>query len=156
LRRPRRTLGVVDDDTVSLSNLQRRYPRHARHRLRKVDSAEAAIARSIRSRDRDPHDAADASNALDLISKYDIVADGSDNFATRYLVSTRVINQEPLVTAAVGTSDGSLTTLRAHETRDWRAQSDLPLVCSGAAAARHGARTCARAGTPGRLAGHLF
>ena len=59
-----------------------------------------------------------AANALALISKYDIVADGSDNFATRYLVSDACyFAKKPLVTAAVGTFDGSLTTLRAHETR---------------------------------------
>ena len=53
-----------------------------------------------------------------LIAKYDIVADGSDNFATRYLVSDACyFAKKPLVTAAVGTFDGSLTTLRAHETR---------------------------------------
>jgi len=60
----------------------------------------------------------DASNALKLISGYDIVADGSDNFATRYLVSDACyFAKKPLVTAAVGTFDGSLTTLRAHEMR---------------------------------------
>jgi adenylyltransferase/sulfurtransferase len=115
------TLGVVDDDTVSLSNLQRQVI-HATPDvgLRKVDSAEAAIARL------NPHVAIethmtrlDASNALDLISKYDIVADGSDNFATRYLVSDACyFAKKPLITAAVGTFDGSLTTLRAHETHD--------------------------------------
>jgi adenylyltransferase/sulfurtransferase len=115
------TLGVVDDDTVSLSNLQRQVifatPDIGQ---RKVDSAEAAIARL------NPHVAIethmmrlDASNAFDLISKYDIVADGSDNFATRYLVSDACyFAKKPLVTAAVGTFDGTLTTLRAHETRD--------------------------------------
>ena len=60
----------------------------------------------------------DAGNALKLISGYDIVADGSDNFATRYLVSDACyFAKKPLVTAAVGTFDGSLTTIRAHETR---------------------------------------
>ena len=60
----------------------------------------------------------DAGNALDLIAKYDIVADGSDNFATRYLVSDACyFARKPLVTAAVGTFDGSLTTLRPYETR---------------------------------------
>jgi adenylyltransferase/sulfurtransferase len=114
------TLGIVDDDVVSLSNLQRQVI-HATPDIgqRKVDSAEVAIARL------NPHVAVethmtrlDASNALDLISKYDIVADGSDNFATRYLVSDACyFAKKPLVTAAVGTFDGSLTTLRAHETR---------------------------------------
>jgi molybdopterin/thiamine biosynthesis adenylyltransferase len=113
------SLGIVDDDTESLSNLQRQVI-HATPDIgaRKVDSAEAAITRL------NPHVAVeihmtrlDRNNALDLISKYDVVADGSDNFATRYLVSDACyFAKKPLVTAAVGTFDGSLTTLRAHET----------------------------------------
>ena len=114
------TLGVVDDDTVSLSNLQRQVIFTTDDvGIRKVDSAEAVIARL------NPHVAVethmtriDASNALKLIADYDIVADGSDNFATRYLVSDACyFAKKPLVTAAVGTFDGSLTTLRAHEMR---------------------------------------
>jgi adenylyltransferase/sulfurtransferase len=114
------TLGVVDDDTVSLSNLQRQVIFTTDDiGNRKVDGAEAVIARL------NPHVAVethmtriDASNALKLISGYDIVADGSDNFATRYLVSDACyFAKKPLVTAAVGTFDGSLTTLRAHEMR---------------------------------------
>jgi adenylyltransferase/sulfurtransferase len=58
----------------------------------------------------------DAKNALDLLGRYDLVADGSDNFSTRYLVSDACyFAKRPLVTAAVGTFDGTLTTLRAHE-----------------------------------------
>jgi adenylyltransferase/sulfurtransferase len=57
-----------------------------------------------------------AANALDLISRYDLVADGCDNFSTRYLVSDACyLAKKPLVTAAMGTFDGTLTTLRAHE-----------------------------------------
>ena len=57
-----------------------------------------------------------AANARDLIGRYDLVADGSDNFATRYLVSDACcLAGKPLVTAAVGTFDGTLTTIRAHE-----------------------------------------
>jgi adenylyltransferase/sulfurtransferase len=115
------TLGVVDDDTVSLSNLQRQVI-HATPDVgeRKVDSAEAAIERLNPLVKVETHmTRLDAKNALDLISKYDIVADGSDNFATRYLVSDACyFVKKPLVTAAVGTFDGTLTTLRAHETRD--------------------------------------
>jgi adenylyltransferase/sulfurtransferase len=114
-------LGVVDDDTVSLSNLQRQVI-HATPDVgeRKVDSAEAAIERLNPLVKVETHmTRLDAKNALDLISKYDIVADGSDNFATRYLVSDACyFAKKPLVTAAVGTFDGTLTTLRAHETRD--------------------------------------
>jgi adenylyltransferase/sulfurtransferase len=114
------TLGIVDDDVVSLSNLQRQVI-HATPDIgqRKVDSAEAAITRLNPHVTVETHmTRLDASNAFDLISKYDIVADGSDNFATRYLVSDACyFAKRPLVTAAVGTFDGSLTTLRAHETR---------------------------------------
>jgi adenylyltransferase/sulfurtransferase len=112
------TLGIVDDDTVSLSNLQRQVI-HATPDVGrpKVDSAAEEIQRL------NPHVTVDrhairltAANALDLISSYDIVADGSDNFATRYLVSDACFfAQKPLVTAAVGPFDGTLTTLRAHE-----------------------------------------
>ena len=114
------TLGVVDDDAVSLSNLQRQVIFGTDDiGKRKVDGAEAVIARL------NPHVAVDAhmtridaSNALNLILQYDIVADGSDNFTTRYLVSDACyFAKKPLVTAAVGTFDGTLTTLRAHEMR---------------------------------------
>ena len=53
-----------------------------------------------------------------LRGRYDVVADGSDNFATRYLVSDACyFGRKPLITAALGTFDGSLTTIRAHERR---------------------------------------
>ena len=114
------TIGIVDDDAVSLSNLQRQVIFGTDDiGERKVDRAEAAVARL------NPHVAVethmtriDSRNALDLISHYDIVADGSDNFATRYLVADACyFAKKPLITAALGTFDGSLTTIRAHEKR---------------------------------------
>jgi len=112
------TLGVVDDDTVSLSNLQRQVI-HGTPDIDtpKVESAANAIERL------NPHVATTlhaerltAKNALAIIGGYDIVADGSDNFATRYLVADACyFARKPLVTAAVGTFDGTLTTIRAHE-----------------------------------------
>ena len=112
------TLGIVDDDTVSLSNLQRQVI-HATPDVGapKVDSAAAAIARL------NPHVTVEThpvrlgpANALDIIARYDLVADGSDNFATRYLVSDACyLAKRPLVTAAVGVFDGTVTTIRAHE-----------------------------------------
>src|SRR5436853_2134643 len=112
------TLGVIDDDVVSLSNLQRQII-HATPDVgvAKVESAAAEITRL------NPHVAVEkhstrltAANALDLIARYDLVADGSDNFATRYLVSDACyFARKPLVTAAMGTFDGTLTTIRAHE-----------------------------------------
>ena len=111
-------LGIVDDDTVSLSNLQRQVIHGTPDVGRpKVESAGDVVRRL------NPHVAIEthatrlvAGNAINLIRGYDIVADGSDNFATRYLVSDACyFAQRPLVTAAVGPFDGTLTTLRAHE-----------------------------------------
>jgi molybdopterin-synthase adenylyltransferase len=112
------TIGVIDDDVVSLSNLQRQVI-HATPDVgvAKVDSAAAVINRL------NPHVAVEqhparltAANALDLIGRYDLVADGSDNFATRYLVSDACyFAKKPLITAALGPFDGTLTTIRAHE-----------------------------------------
>jgi adenylyltransferase/sulfurtransferase len=111
---------VVDDDIVSLSNLQRQVIHSTPDiGMRKVDSAEAAIERLNPHVQVETHmTRLDVSNARDLIERYDIIADGSDNFATRYLVSdVCYFAKKPLVTAAVGTFDGSITTLRPHETR---------------------------------------
>jgi adenylyltransferase/sulfurtransferase len=112
------TLGIVDDDEVSLSNLQRQVI-HGTPEIGapKVASAAATIARI------NPHVTVEthatrlvAANALDIVGGYDLVADGSDNFATRYLVSDACfLARKPLVTAAMGTFDGTLTTIRAHE-----------------------------------------
>ena len=114
------TLGVVDDDAVSLSNLQRQVIHGTDDLGRpKIDSAAAVIARLNPNVAVEPHGVRlTEANALDLIGRYDLVADGSDNFATRYLVSdTCYFAKKPLVTAAVGTFDGTLTTIRAHERR---------------------------------------
>jgi adenylyltransferase/sulfurtransferase len=111
-------LGVIDDDKVALSNLQRQVI-HGTPDIGtpKVKSAANAIHRL------NPHvkiealaERLTAANALALVSNYDLVADGSDNFATRYLISDACfLASKPLVTAAVGTFDGTLTTIRAHE-----------------------------------------
>ena len=112
-------LGIVDDDTVALSNLQRQVIHGAADVGRlKVESAASAIARL------NPHVQVmthpvriTPDNAAALLADYDLVADGSDNFDTRYLVSDACFHAgKPLVTAAVGAYDGSLTTLRPFET----------------------------------------
>jgi molybdopterin/thiamine biosynthesis adenylyltransferase len=112
------TIGIVDNDVVALSNLQRQVI-HATPDLGrpKVESAAAAIARLNPHVAVEPHAVRIAAdNALALIARYDIVADGSDNFATRYLVSDACFfAKKRLVTAAVGIFDGTLTTIRAHE-----------------------------------------
>lgn len=113
------TLGVIDDDRVSLDNLQRQivHVTDAVGRL-KVESARDTLAKL------NPHVTVetfdfrlDASNALDIISRFDIVADGTDNFATRYLVSDACyFARRPLVHAAIGPFDGYITTLKPFMT----------------------------------------
>jgi molybdopterin/thiamine biosynthesis adenylyltransferase len=111
-------VGIVDDDAVALSNLQRQVI-HATAEIgeAKVESAAGAIRRLNPHVKVETHAARlVAANAVTLIGGYDIVADGSDNFATRYLVSDACFfAKKPLVTAAVGVFDGTLTTIRAHE-----------------------------------------
>lgn len=111
-------LGVVDDDAVSLSNLQRQVIHGSNDVGRpKVDSARDAVARINPHVRVETHALRlDADNARALVSAYDIVADGSDNFSTRYIVSDACFfEKKPLVTAAVGGFDASLTTLRPFE-----------------------------------------
>ena len=152
------TLGVVDDDIVSLSNLQRQIihttPDIGR---RKVDSAAEVIhalnphvhfeAHAVRL---------DAKNVMSLIGGYDLVLDGSDNFETRYLVSDACFFAgKPLITAALGKFDGSLTTIRAHEHGDEQGEFNPTYRClfPEAAAARHRAGL-RRGRRHGRACGH--
>jgi adenylyltransferase/sulfurtransferase len=112
------TIGVIDDDRVSLDNLQRQIV-HDTDRVGelKTESAAETLKRI------NPHvkvklhsERLNAENALDVIADYDIVADGSDNFATRYLVNDACyLAKKPLVFAAIGPFDGYLTTFRAFE-----------------------------------------
>ena len=136
------TLGVIDDDAVALSNLQRQVI-HGTPEIGepKVESAAATIRRLNPHVTVETHADPAGRRATRSISigRYDIVADGSDNFATRYLVSDACfLAKKPLVTAAVGVFDGTLTTIRAHERgKDGKPNPDLPLPVPRAAAARH-------------------
>ena len=112
------TLGIADDDKVTLSNLQRQviFQTHDVG-TPKAETAARAVAQLNPHVTAKPHNRrVDARNALELIGQYDLVVDGSDNFATRYLVSDACyLANKPLVTAALGVFDGSITTIRAHE-----------------------------------------
>lgn len=111
------TLGIVDDDVVSLSNLQRQiiHDSDSIGELKTTSSARC-IARINPHVTVEPANCRlDNHNARKLISTYHIVADGSDNFATRYLTADICEKlRVPLVTAAVGRFDGSLTTLKPY------------------------------------------
>jgi len=111
------TIGIVDDDTVDLSNLQRQVI-HDESTLG-VPKVESAAARM---RALNPDVAVEMhktrinrDNALDLIQRYDIVADGSDNFATRFLLNDACyLAGKTLVSAAILRFDGQVSTFKAH------------------------------------------
>jgi len=112
------TIGVIDDDVVSLSNLQRQVLHTSADLGRlKVESARDAVARLNPHVKMELHaQRLTVDTARALVRQYDLVADGSDNFETRYAVSDACFYEKrPLVTAAVGAFDGSLTTLRPFE-----------------------------------------
>jgi molybdopterin-synthase adenylyltransferase len=112
------TIGIVDDDRVSLDNLQRQIAHDTDH----IGEAKVLSAGDM-ARRLNPHVAIepielrlDAGNAASIIERYDIVADGSDNAETRYLVSDACFfAKRPLVFGAVGPFDGYVSTFKPHE-----------------------------------------
>jgi adenylyltransferase/sulfurtransferase len=111
------TLGIVDDDTVDLSNLQRQivHPSGSVGAL-KVDSARATVAAINPDVRVETHAfRLGQGNVRDLVGAYDLVADGSDNFETRYLLNdTCYALRRTLVGAALSPFDGQLSTFKAY------------------------------------------
>ena len=112
------TIGVIDDDTVDLSNLQRQIA-HSTDRIGrpKVESAREAVSainpdvQFIPYRKR-----LTAANAPELFSQFALIADGSDNFPTRFLVNDACyFAQRPLVSGAILRFDGQIATFKAHQ-----------------------------------------
>ncbi|BDA82462.1 thiamine biosynthesis protein ThiF [Aureimonas sp. SA4125] len=113
------TIGIADDDTVSLSNLQRQVLHGTADIGRaKLDSAAERVAALNPHVAMSPHGVRiDAANGAAIVAAYDLVIDGSDNFATRYaLADLCAAAERPLVTAAVNRFNGSLTTLMPYAT----------------------------------------
>lgn len=150
------TLGIVDDDEVSLSNLQRQVLFGTETIGQpKTQAAITALRRLNPHVSLVPHQKRIGSDSLPaLLQDYDVVADGSDNFETRYAVSDACFRaRKPLVTAALGRFDATLTTIRAHETQPdgspnptWRCLFPSPPPPGTVPA-------CAEAGVLGALAG---
>ena len=111
------TIGVIDNDRVDLTNLQRQIV-HATERVGalKVDSARAGLAAVNDDVRVETHAVRLApENAADIIAGYDLVADGSDNFATRYLLTDECFRLEkPLVAAALSPFEGQLSVFRPY------------------------------------------
>lgn len=114
-------IGIIDDDRVELSNLQRQIAHHTAGVGEEKAASAAAAARALNPEVViEPHmERLGASNALGLIERYDIVCDGSDNFATRFLVADACfLARRTLVSAAVLRFEGQLSVFKPHAERE--------------------------------------
>jgi sulfur-carrier protein adenylyltransferase/sulfurtransferase len=123
------TLGIVDDDTVDLSNLQRQVI-HTTDRVGepKVDSAAETIAQINPDVEVVKHQVRlDSSNVIELIEPYDIVVDGLDNFPTRYLLNDASVRlRKPVVSASILGFDGQLSVFKPYEGPCYRCLYPVP------------------------------
>ena len=123
------TLGIVDDDEVDLSNLQRQVI-HTTDRIGvpKVDSAEETLNAINPDVDVVKHPVRlDASNVIELIEPYDIVVDGLDNFPTRYLLNDASVRlRKPVVSASILGFDGQLSVFQPYEGPCYRCLYPVP------------------------------
>ena len=141
------TLGIVDMDVVDSSNLQRQIL-HNVERIgdRKVDSAKKTLTALNPDVDVVTYDVRlGADNVLDIISGYDVVVDGTDNFPTRYLLNdASLLARVPVVHGSIFRFEGQVTVFKPYD------GPVLPLPPSRAAAA--GARAVVRRGRRARRA----
>ncbi len=112
------TLGIVDDDDVDLSNLQRQVIHNSsRIGVPKVDSAEESIRELNPDVDVVKYQTRiDASNIMEIIDGYDVIVDGVDNFPTRYLLNDATVRLKiPVVSASILGFDGQLSVFKPYE-----------------------------------------
>ena len=123
------TLGIVDDDEVDLSNLQRQVI-HTTDRIgvAKVDSAEESMkainpdVNVVKYKTR-----LDASNIMEIIPGYDVIVDGVDNFPTRYLLNDATVRLGiPVVSASILGFDGQLSVFKPHDGPCYRCLYPVP------------------------------
>jgi molybdopterin/thiamine biosynthesis adenylyltransferase/rhodanese-related sulfurtransferase len=123
------TLGIVDNDEVDLSNLQRQVI-HSTDRIgvAKVDSAEQTIKSLNPDVDVKKYPVRlDASNIMDILPGYDIVVDGLDNFPTRYLLNDASVRLRiPVVSAAILGFEGQLSVFSPYEGPCYRCLFPVP------------------------------
>jgi sulfur-carrier protein adenylyltransferase/sulfurtransferase len=123
------TLGIVDDDEVDLSNLQRQVI-HTTDRIgtRKVDSAETTIAALNPDVEVVKYPIRlDASNIMEIIEGYDVIVDGVDNFPTRYLLNDATVRLGiPVVSASILGFDGQLSVFKPHDGPCYRCLYPVP------------------------------
>jgi sulfur-carrier protein adenylyltransferase/sulfurtransferase len=112
------TLGIVDDDVVDLSNLQRQIVHTVdRVGMPKVDSAEQAIHELNPGVDVVKYKTRlDASNIMEIVEGYDVIVDGVDNFPTRYLLNDATVRLKiPVVSASILGFDGQLSVFAPYD-----------------------------------------
>lgn len=123
------TLGIVDDDVVDVSNLQRQVI-HTTDRVgvSKVDSAEQTInalnpdVKVVKYETR-----LDSSNIMEIIEGYDIIVDGVDNFPTRYLLNDATVRLKiPVVSASILGFDGQLSIFAPYDGPCYRCLYPVP------------------------------
>jgi adenylyltransferase/sulfurtransferase len=152
------TLGVVDDDAVDLSNLQRQVLHDTSSiGTPKVESARRRLAEVNPEISLQAHaERLTKDNALQVISAYDLVADGSDNFATRYLVNDACyLARRPLVSAAIMRFDGQLSTYKAFLREAGQPETHPCYRCLFGDQPADFKGSCADVGVLGALAGVL-
>ncbi|HVF79818.1 MAG TPA: molybdopterin-synthase adenylyltransferase MoeB [Solirubrobacteraceae bacterium] len=123
------TIGIVDDDVVDLSNLQRQVIHTtARIGTPKVDSAQESMnainpdVKVIKYETR-----LDASNIMEIIEGYDVIVDGVDNFPTRYLLNDATVRLKiPVVSASILGFDGQLSVFAPYEGPCYRCLYPVP------------------------------
>ncbi|WP_411819342.1 molybdopterin-synthase adenylyltransferase MoeB [Hyphococcus formosus] len=111
------TLGIAEDDTVDLSNLQRQVIFKTKDVGRpKADVAQDFVSALNPNVTVISHPRIDADNADAIVKDYDLVVEGVDNFASRYALNRAVIARKiPLVSAALGRFEGQLSTFKPFE-----------------------------------------
>jgi adenylyltransferase/sulfurtransferase len=143
------TIGMIDDDTVDASNLQRQIL-HGTDRvgLAKVESAETTLRALNPDVKVDKHRTRITSdNALALIAPYDVIVDGADNFATRYLVNDAALRLgKPVIHASIFRFEGQITVFPASGSPCYRCLFPMPPPAEEAP-------SCAEAGVLGVLPG---
>ncbi|MBS41516.1 MAG: adenylyltransferase [Rhodospirillales bacterium] len=115
-------IGVVDDDVVDLSNLQRQVI-HNSHSIgkSKVESASTTIKKINNEINFQSYKLRlTAHNVVDLISDYEIIVDGSDNFETRFLLNDAChLNKKTLISGAILRFEGQVATFKSHIGQDY-------------------------------------
>jgi molybdopterin/thiamine biosynthesis adenylyltransferase/rhodanese-related sulfurtransferase len=123
------TLGIVDDDVVDETNLQRQVI-HTTDRvgMSKTESARRSIEALNPDVDVVEHRTRlDAGNILDIISDYDVLVDGADNFPTRYLLNDASVRlRKPVVSASILAFDGQISTFVPYEGPCYRCLYPVP------------------------------